>query len=924
MPSYFTKHLATLGMPILWLLGIALLVFGSSNILAADRSLDVNTVDSSISLTEYFTALEDPNLTVTIDEVMKSNLNSQFRDSATFVSGFNFGYTKSAVWLRLHLTNSGSSEAHKMLEFSHWGLENIDYYRIADGKLESISTGSLRDFASRPYRNRYFVFPIKIAAQTEQILYFRIRSTPLNIPAKLWDTQAYHQYERNDYLSQSLFFGLALGMILYNLLLFIGVRDTTYLYYLLFVIMTTLTLADHNGLLKEFLWQNSPRWSAISVNIGYSLSLASLMMFMRAMLKTKQLAPRVDLFLQTVIAAHLLSPIGFVFAFQVIAEPIATFYGVTALIVFFTCLYFSFLRQRSAYFFLAAFSISIVGVFMFALRAFAMVPNNAFTAQGIQLGSAVEMVVLAFALADRFNQMRREKQRAQAEAIEAQRQLVDSLQLSEKVLEARIEERTAELVIARDSAEKSNRAKSVFLAKVSHELRTPIHAVLGYIELAMRDKLMPNVARKLDIARTSGQQLANQINDLLEHAKSENDILKIEPVSTPLHTVANNVSHMVDLLASDKGNRFTVELDPHLPPWVLVDAKRLAQVLMVLLNNAMRYTKNGDIILRLSLDDSDSSKGLESPSASVCFAVEDTGRGIAKETLNDIFSDFSRGASTDSDGLGLGLPIARHILTLMHSELKVESSLGQGSKFFFHLCLPLAEEMLQQDSSVSTTFTAYAGEVCQILVVDDFLVNRRYLEELLGDLGFDVRSFAASDDALLYLENLDADTRQSIKLCIVDQQLNGDDSGWNFILGLRYKNPLPEHLRDCPVLMLSATEPLVPDNLRSRRHIDQHLLKPADQQLLLHTIGEMAGISWISPTEELVIPSETEGSMQMQDETVWQRLYALARQGAVIELDEWVELNREIDLPVALQHHLHKLDFAEIATFAQSQIARST
>ena len=443
--------LAFLRLPFLLLCGILLLLPSSF----ADQPVDLRIADASqidhdpLPLTEYFDVLEDPTLVLTLVDVQKPGMAGKFIRGQAETSALNFGFTGSAYWLRLNLRNTSEHPIDRMLEIGYARLSTVQFYQpTVNGAYQSLTTGRAMPFATRPYNNRYFVFPLTLPAKSDQVVFLRIQSTdPILIPARLWARQAFHAHERNDYITQAWYFGIASAMILFNLLLFIVLRDVVYLLYVNFVTFSAIFIASLNGLAHEFLWPDSTLWSNISTFVTVSLSLAALLLFMRSMLNTRVVIPKFDRLLKVFVGIHLLVPIGYVVSLQTFSKFAMLINVATALLIFATGLFCTIKRQRSAYFFVAAFGILLFGGVMTALRSVGVMPTNFFTINGLQIGSAFEMLLLAFALADRFNEIRREKTQAQIEMLEAQRRLVENLQSSERVLEARVAERTDELQI---------------------------------------------------------------------------------------------------------------------------------------------------------------------------------------------------------------------------------------------------------------------------------------------------------------------------------------------------------------------------------------------------------------------------------------------------------------------------------------------
>lgn len=415
---------------------------------AAETVVDVATMSAEpLPLTAFVALLEDPERSLTLIDVQTSKLAAQFNENLPASNALALGFTRSAYWLRVTLRNSGATPLQRMLVVDNPRISHVQaYLPNTDNTYRSISTGCDTPFASRIYPNRNFVFPLTLPPVSEQVLYLRVESSiGLLVPLQLWSPQAFHAYERNDYLVQAWYFGMASAMILFNLMLFVALRDRIYLLYVVFVTCTAITLAIKNGLTGELLWDGSMLDSNVAYYSGASLTVSALLLFMRRMLRTDQLMPRIDRLLQILIVVFLLTPAAYALALPMLSRWAILFYLANVLLVLGVVVTCAIKRQRSAYFFLAAFALLMLGGAMTALRAMGIVPTNAFTVDGIQLGSALEMLLLAFALADRFNVMRREKARVQAQLLQTQLQLVDSLKTSERKLEQRVAERTAEL-----------------------------------------------------------------------------------------------------------------------------------------------------------------------------------------------------------------------------------------------------------------------------------------------------------------------------------------------------------------------------------------------------------------------------------------------------------------------------------------------
>ena len=323
-----------------------------------------------------------------------------------------------------------------------------------------------------------------------------------------------------------------------------------------------------------------------------------------------------------------------------------------------------------------------------------------------------------------------------AQILRTLRETLAELQEYKQHLEQLVEQRTAELVVARDQALAASRAKSAFLANMSHELRTPLNAILGFSNLLRERGASEQQRHDLDIINRSGEHLLGLINDVLDVAKVEAGRSGLEIAPCDPGRLIEDVTDMIRPRASQKGLALRVER-PQAPLFVRTDPSRLRQVLINLLNNAVKFTDRGSVTLRMK-----TAPAIDTREVLLTFEVEDTGEGIAAGDQAVIFDAFVQtSAAKRQEGAGLGLTISRQIIELMGGTIQVESAPGQGSCFRTEIKVERAQES-EVDRGVHlerVTALAEGQPEYRILIVEDQPENWMVLERLLENAGFRVR-----------------------------------------------------------------------------------------------------------------------------------------------------------------------------------------
>jgi signal transduction histidine kinase len=397
---------------------------------------------------------------------------------------------------------------------------------------------------------------------------------------------------------------------------------------------------------------------------------------------------------------------------------------------------------------------------------------------------------------------------------------------------------TVRLGIEKEAAELASKAKSEFLSNMSHELRTPLQGILGFTQILLRKVDMDKAWKAgLGIIHKNGEHLLTLISDILDLSKVEAGKLELMPSDFHLQRFIDGIAGITQVRAEQKGLRFECNASASLPEWIQADEIRLRQVLINLLGNAVKFTRNGSVIFKVTeLEIQKTRPDSKTKHSMIRFEIMDTGVGMLPDQMEKIFQPFEQigDAQSRAEGTGLGLSISLRLVKLMGSWIKVQSHYGHGSRFWFDLVLPIAATGENQSMDIFSTISGYKGKQQTVLVADDDPNTRLLLVNLLESEGFNV---IAVENGQALIDRAVEIKPHVILTDISFPVLNG-------IEAIRQLRKIPE-LGQVPIIAISAGALDANKKRISAAGGDEFINKPIHPGELLALLQKHLNIDWI-------------------------------------------------------------------------------
>jgi signal transduction histidine kinase len=682
--------------------------------LASCSTNNISLVDQPVQV------LADTSSSLNIAEVKQAT----FTTSKEIVA--NLGVVEHAFWIRYRIE---AEDTPRLLEIQSPNIDSLDFYLFSDSVLlASYFTGEGRAFSSRPITTPNFSFPIP-ASEEPLDAYIRIRSgKQILLPLALKSAEDHFRQQNQKDIFFGLYAGIIIAMLLYNIFIWFSVKEQNYLYYVFFILFVGLTQLTLNGYGNQYFW---PNWSWValrSVHFAGILSGITTVLFAQNYLRIRQYSPKINLVLYFYIAVYAVAAVTAIIGQFVLSYNLINFCAVASLLLVIAA-YRSYRKgYRQALFFLIAWSIFLISVTVYVLRDFGVLPYNLITQYALPVGSALEVLLLSFALADNINQLKREKELEQEAKLQALGEKERFITEQNVVLEAKVADRTRALANSNTELNQAlNTLQSAqaqlidaekmaslgqLTAGIAHELNNPINFVSSNINPLTRDLEeifdvldayaqlepdSPHLETKLTEARELAEKydlsfLRTEINQLMKgiadgatrtaeivkglriFSRLDEDTLKRADVNECVR------STLIILKSSIKSeSKVYDQLDPDLPEINCYPGK-LNQVFMNILVNALQATAASNklyedrrVEVKTSFDDQN-----------VYISIRDNGSGMPPEVKSRIFEPFFTTKEV-GQGTGLGLSIVLGIINDHKGRIEVNTAPNEGTEFILTL-----------------------------------------------------------------------------------------------------------------------------------------------------------------------------------------------------------------------------------------------
>ncbi|HPF98403.1 MAG: 7TM diverse intracellular signaling domain-containing protein [Flavobacteriaceae bacterium] len=727
---------------------------------------------------------------LTIHQVMNnSDLNYKSLDS----ENHSIGFTSNNFWLRFSLENSTNQEKEYYLETARPITDIANLYQIYSHSISEFKSGDQIPKWERQVDHRSTVFKISLEPNSIEQFYLHLSSDgeTINLPLKLYSETEFLVENYKQQLFMGFFYGILFLAGLVYLFFYRSLKEKTFFYYGIYVFSIGLMQATLDGLIFQYVFPQAGYINSRMVMITALLSNLFLLKYCEHFLKIKVFQPKL---FKGFKAVYVIIAALFVMVFisKTTLEytyPISNVNGLVSLLLILGTIGLMRAKKQKIdpYFSIGIFFL-VIGLLGFVMNNLSLLPNNFFVLNSAKFGTGFEVVFLSLSMSNLIRKLRLEKEESQELALK--------------------------------KSEEISQLKTYFMSNMSHELRTPINAIMGVSQEQLKLNKDVETKKNYEIIRNASLSLLSSVNDILDFEKIEKNELELKSESFNPSILINQISNNWKTEAEKKGLQFILDMHYSIPAKVKGDPERFIQIINNTLSNAVKFTMEGTVKMKITCIDGLFNK------TKFSIAISDTGIGIADEAKQFIFDSFNQMKYDNKrrfGGIGLGLTIAKHLTTLFKGKIDIESKLGVGTSVFIEIPLEVVSkpELIQKQEPLTDSL--------RILVVEDNLMNQMIMKKFLG---------CSSNISFSLVENgqeaIELLRKEIFDLVLMDLQMPVMD-GYEATKVIR-SGELGEIIENIPIIAVTADAMQETKNRVMDLGMNDYMTKPINKAILMEKI----------------------------------------------------------------------------------------
>lgn len=763
----------------------------------------------------------DPTNELSIKDVISDEYDGKFIKSETDVP--NFGQYYNTLWVKYKVKNLSDIEKW-LIAYSNVYIYNLEMY-ISDAKGNFKSnpdwiTGLKIPYNSRNIKHYKYLYELNIPKDSEKYIYMKFRGIGITLHLNIFEEAEFYRSQNVELFIKGMFFGIFVTMLLFNLFVFISIKDRAYLYFILFIFGFIIYFFCAEGLAGTIIFKGIGKFNYYMLLTISSFEQIFNSLFVRNFLNTKEKHTIIDKILITIIVIYsiilLTHTFGGYYFFNVVYvfhNFIMQFIPITWFIIGIIAL-----KQgnRSARFYLLAVVLFLFFSFLYVSYRNSIFPETPVSRYFLYIGVAAQGVLLSFALSDKINIFRKEKEQAQKLAIE--------------------------------NLHKTNRIKDEFLANTSHEIKTPLNGIIGLsdsITNRLSNDKPQDIKKDLNLITATGRRLYYLINDILDYTKLKNADIKLNKKAVDIIQLTNAVITLLKPTIKDKQIKIINRMSIEDTPLISADENRLLQILNNIIGNAIKYTNEGFITISSNNKNSLFGKNM------LELTISDTGRGIPEDKLDKVFDSFETldDVNENTLGTGLGLSITKQLVELHGGKIYATRNENNGTDFIFTIPVynekdsnvATQDELPEKDGAiVDVSFmnkelpeverkTSYITDKLNVLIADDDYANIQILDNIVSSYGYNVMTAFDGTQVIDFIEE------EKIPDLVILDLVMPNMSGYDVLKNIREDFSIFQ----LPVIILSSKTDTADITTGLGLGANDYLPKPYSKEELITRINNM-------------------------------------------------------------------------------------